>query len=139
MGKRDKKLPDQLIPTSYLKCKIKFSFEFYDSSCKYCLSKWGDKDVLSAIKRLKEINGKTLGELKDSRSTYHFHFVDWKNTQEKNGFPESRANQLEPYQFSLVGINNQKARVYGACAEGVFYIVWFDFEHEIWPSFKKHT
>jgi len=119
---------------------IKFSFQFYDTSCnEYCLSVWGENMVSEALNKLKDLNNKTLKELYTGKKIYHFHPVDWSQTIKKSGFPDSRANALEPYQFSLIGVNSSKARVFGAFAQGIFYIVWFDLEHKIDPTFKKHT
>lgn len=119
--------------------KLVFSFEFYDLSGKYCLSNFKQEDILLAIERLKQLNSKTLPELFRDKKVLHFHEVDWSRTAEKKGFPNHVVNQMSPFQFSLNGINNQKARVYGAYNNEVFYIVWFDFNHCVWPSYLKHT
>lgn len=117
--------------------KIKFSFEFYDGS-KYCLSGWGIENIKKALMRLKEVCGVSFNDLRRGSSVYHFHEVDWLHTNEKRGFPNS-ANQLSPFQFAVLGVNNQKARVYGAYSSGTFCIVWFDFNHYITPSVLKNT
>ena len=120
--------------------KLVFSFEYYDTcSDKYCLSKFNSSDISTVTKRLQQLNSKTLREIFSQGKVLHFHEVDWNKTIKKNGFPNSMANRMSPFQFSLNGINNQKARVYGAYGSEVFYIVWFDLNHEIWPSFKKNT
>lgn len=120
--------------------KIKFSFEFYDCTCdEYCLSSWNNTDVKQTLKRLKEINQKTIIELQQSGKVLHFHEVYWDKTIMKGGFPDICLKDMPAFQFSLLGINNQKARVYGALSSDVFYIVWFDHKHSIWPSFKSHT
>lgn len=135
-----KKKAKSLIPIPReLQGKIRFSFEFYDKSSKYCLSDWQKKDIATTLTRLSEMCEKTYGEIMQSAKVYHFHPVDWSKTQEPDGFPSPKAMALEPFQFSVVGVNNQKARVFGAYSSGTFYIVWFDFDHKIWPSFIKHT
>ena len=120
------------------KQKLKFSFEFYDGN-KYCLSSWGEQDVKNTLLRLQEINKISFNDLLQRSKIFHFHEIYWSQTNEKNGFSNSEINVLSPFQFSILGVNNQKARVYGAYAEGVFYIVWFDYDHKITPSYKKHT
>src|SRR3990170_8870899 len=117
---------------------IKFSFEFYDSDySEYCLSTWKSDQISSALKRMKEVNGKTFNELQRDNQVYHFHSVPWEETNKKNGFPNDKVNELEAFQIALIGINGQKARLFGGYAQNTFYIVWFDLEHKIWPSFKK--
>ena len=118
--------------------KITFSFEYCDSTKDYCLSAWGKDRIFATLNRLKEISGKTFHELNRDR-VLHFRQVFWEKTIEKNGFPDKRVSEFEPFHFALLGVNGQKARVYGGYADGVFYIVWFDLEHKIWPTFLKHT
>lgn len=119
--------------------KLTFSFEFYDNNGKYCLSKFKQGDVPLVLERLKQLNEKTINEILRDKNVLHFHEVYWERTTEKKGFPSSTVNSFNPFQFSLNGINNQKARIYGALTSTIFYIVWFDLEHQIWPSIKKHT
>ena len=119
--------------------KIRFSFEFYDvGHSKYCFSNWSEKQILLTLKRLKDITTKSLLELK-SQHSYRFHEVYWNKTIHKTGFNNSSVNELPPFQFALIGVNGQLARVFGAYAEGVFYLVWFDLEHKIWPSPLRNT
>jgi|SRR6185436_8144090 len=118
---------------------LKFSFRCYDESGRYCLSKWEKSDVLTVLKRLKDLNTKTYNELQRNRSVYHFHAVNWEITTEKKGYSDVFLKNKEPFQIALVGINNQKARLYGAFERNTFYIVWFDFDHTITPSTLKHT
>lgn len=119
--------------------KIKFSFEFYDCSGKYCISGWTQEKIKKTLERLKDINTKTHNDLIKSRAVYHFGEVDWSKTEEKNGFPGVGIQSLQPFHFALLGVNNQLARVFGAYYMGTFYIVWFDLEHKIWPTEKRNT
>ena len=117
---------------------LKFSFEFYANEKEYCLSQWPKNEISLTLKRLQDICSKTFNELINGRCTYHFYPVDWSKTIKKE-FPNAKINKIEPFHFSLIGVNCQKARVYGAYADSIFYIVWFDFDHKIWPTFKKNT
>jgi hypothetical protein len=120
--------------------KIKFSFEYYDTvRPDYCISCWEDDKIKKALVRLKEVNAKSFNELRQDRRVYHFGEVDWSKTTEKSGFNNRILVNLPPFHFSLLGVNGQLARVYGAYSAGTFYIVWFDLEHKIWPSPLKNT
>lgn len=131
------------IPTPSLpeeKNNINFSFRYYDTTNNsYCISTWDEEKIAKTLGRLQDISNKTYNELNRGSNVYHFHPVDWAQTIKQGGFPDSRANNLEPFQFALLGINGKKARVYGALSQNTFYIVWFDINHEIWPTLKKHT
>jgi hypothetical protein len=120
--------------------KIRFSFEFYDTDRNdYCLSAWEQNQIRETLGRLKQVNTKSFQELNKDRRVMHFGEVDWGKTTEHRGFNNPTLALLPPFHFALLGVNGQKARVFGAYAGGVFYIVWFDLEHVIWPSFLKNT
>lgn len=119
--------------------KIKFSFEYYDTSNKYCLSSWSVDRIKKTLDRLKNVNTKTFNDLRRERYVYHFSEVIWEKTIEKNGFPDSRTKHLPAFHFSLLGVNDQLARVYGVFSEDTFYVVWFDLDHKIWPTPLKNT
>ena len=120
--------------------KLRFSFEYYDkTSNNYCLSSWKEKQIRDALLRLQDICTKSFNDLTRERKVYHFAEVIWGKTIKKLGFPDNRVNQLSAFHFALLGVNGQKARVYGAYSMGTFYIVWFDLNHEIWPVELKHT
>lgn len=119
--------------------KIKFSFEFYDSGDKYCISSWSQTQIKRALECLKDISSKNFTDLQRSSRVYHFGEVDWSKTTEKSGFPDQKIKQLQAFHFALLGVNGQKTRVYGGYAKGTFYIVWFDLNHEIWPVPLRNT
>ena len=131
-----KPLPTREAPSK----NLRFSFEFYDTlRPEYCLSNWTPEQILLTLHRLKDVSAKTLKELVAQRHTYHFYETAWEQTIEPKGFLDPRVNQLDPFHFALLGVNGQKARIYGALAEDTCYIVWFDLYHHIWPTFQKHT
>lgn len=127
------------LPLNTGKQNLKFSFEYYDESGKYCLSSWSGEQIKMGLKRLKEISSKSFFGLQNESKVYHFNEVIWEKTIEKNGFPDSRTKNLSAFHFALLGVNGQLTRVYGAYSQGVFYIVWFDLNHDIWPTLLKHT
>lgn len=118
---------------------INFSFQYYDLSREdYCLSYWTQEQIRETFTRLREISALTYAEFFQQRSVYHFHSVDWSKTTEKAGFARELGD-LEAFQFALLSVNGQLARVFGAFYDGTFYVVWFDLDHRIWPSEKRHT
>lgn len=52
----------------------------------------------------------------------------------------NRLKEIKIDQDSFVSIRFEgKTRLYGYVISGVYHIIWFDPEHEIYPSHKKHT
>lgn len=119
--------------------KMKFSFEYYDNTSEFCLSSWEKSEIKQALIRLQDICTKSYNELRRERFVYHFGEVIWERTTKPIGFPIKAVNGLPAFHFALLGVNGQKARVYGAYSTGTFYIVWFDLNHVIWPTPLKHT
>jgi hypothetical protein len=114
--------------------KITFSFEYYDSTRDdYCISGWSREQIRRTLNCLKDINSKSFNQLRRENRVYHFGEVNWENTVEKSGFSNPAVNKMSAFHFSLVGVNNQLARAFGAYYAGTFYIVWFDLNHKIWP------
>jgi hypothetical protein len=128
-------------PVSQSPAHIRFSFQYYDAfDDKYCLSKGSPEQVREALVRLGEINRNTFSEMDQKKKFYNFHpILDWGETKEAGGFPYSELNSLTAFQFSLPKVNGGKARVFGAFSGETFYVVWFDLNHQIWPSYKKGT
>lgn len=141
MSKRNKDERDPLnLEGKLINKKLCFSFEYYDTSNeRFCISKWAQKQIKASLFRLKDISTKTFNEMRRDERVYHFGEVIWEKTIFPKGFPNQTANALPAFHFSLLGVNNQLARVYGAYAPGIFYIVWFDLNHEIWPTPLKNT
>jgi hypothetical protein len=132
-----RKIQDQAVPTNL---KISFSFEFYDTQDDtYCMSKFSTEQVRKAMNRLKDISTKTFHELQQQRKVLHFGSVVWEKTIKPTGFENAAINGLDSFHFALLGVNEQLARVYGAYSQGVFYVVWFDLEHKIWPTKLRNT
>lgn len=120
--------------------KISFSFEYYDAKNeKYSFLKWSKDQILETIARLKDISSKTFNEMRKDSRVYSFSEVIWERTIFPKGFTNPTVNSLQAFHFGLLGVNRQLARVFGAYARGVFYIVWFDLNHEIWPTPLKNT
>lgn len=121
--------------------KLRFSFEYYDTTDnnKYCLSCANQKQIKEALFRLQNICTKSFLELNSERRVYHFYETDWSHTTKPLGFPNPSVNQLSPFHFSLINVNDQMARIFGAYSKGTFYIVWVDLYHEILPVGLKHT
>jgi len=105
------------LPVNYSNHPIRFSFEYYDGT-RYCLSRWSQQQINSALLRLAEINKKSFNEMRQQSIVMHFGDVRWEKTIEPQGFPKSGKDNA--FHFALLNVNGQKARVYGQYFNGVF-------------------
>jgi hypothetical protein len=142
MGRKKPSVPADDTAKS-LSLNLNFSFQYYDTEPEniFCFSVMSDTEIKQTLARLKDICSKTFNELRQSKYVYHFNPVVWEKTIFPDGFPEpiKELNNLEPFHFKILGINNGMARVFGAYSQSTFYVVWFDYDHEIWPTPKKNT
>ncbi len=114
---------------------ISFSFKYYqDDHNKFFCNEKAATYWLTLIARLKALSGLSNQELLGNRSrTLRCHPIKWKDTSE-NGFGLPNEEQLVdiPYQFSLS--SNEHGRVHGFLIDEVFYIVWLDPDHLLYPA-----
>jgi len=138
-----KKKADPLPVQRLADLNLTFSFEYYDTSedSLFCLSEWGREDIKYTLSRLQDICKKTLFEMQQQRKVYHFTPTDWSKSMFPQGFPKpmDALNNLDPFHFAILGLNQQKARIFGAVSGSTFYVVWFDYDHDILPYQLKHT
>ncbi len=122
-------------PTKLKPQNISFSFKYYqDSHNKFCCNEKATTYWLALLNRLKALSGWSTQELLVNRSSaIRVHPIKWEDTSE-NGFGLPGEEQLvdTPYQFSLS--SNEHGRVHGFFIDEVFYIVWLDPDHLLYPG-----
>ena len=113
---------------------IRFSFKYLDFSKKYPL-KSNDSDYFRCFfSRLQSISQMKASEFrmnKDKSLRAHTH--NWSQTSEPDGFQHlnTQLRQCEPWQFQLSA--NKHGRIHGILLDEVFYVVWFDPNHQLYP------
>jgi hypothetical protein len=121
--------------------RMSFSFQYYaPPGDDWCLSSLDDAASFKrALFSLKEISNRTLKEISANSKYWRFHPVDFAQTSMRQGFGIRALEHAEAYQFSLIGVNSQQCRVVGVYEGSVFYIVWVDVAHQLYPTEKKNT
>lgn len=122
-----KELPDDL---------VRFSFRHYQPTEKFCLPDAASSPAYAGtlLERMREVSSMRVSEFRSTRHrSLRAHPHDWLTTSEKNGY-EHLTEQLrdcEPWQFCLSA--NEHGRVHGILIDEVFYVVWLDPEHKMYP------
>jgi len=111
-----------------------FSFRFYDKDNKeFSIQNLeSKKDHEKLIEKLHEFSNKKWNEIAIAeREFWHFHEIDWTETEKQNGFETLEQLQgLSAYQFKIF----EEFRIIGAMThDGSFEIVWFDRMHKLYP------
>lgn len=114
---------------------ISFSFKYYQSDHpKFTCERKEAVYWLTLLERLKALSGWSTKELLSNRNAaLRCHPIKWETTCE-SGFGLPNEEQLidTPYQFSLS--SNEHGRVHGFMIGEVFYVVWLDPDHLLYPS-----
>lgn len=113
---------------------VSFSFKYFQPAHDdFNVKKQDGKYLNILLSRLKDLCSLTSFDLKSNRSsTLRCHPINWKDTSQ-NDFGIIDEEQLvdQGYQFSLSA--NQYGRVHGFFIEEVFYVVWLDPDHKLYP------
>jgi hypothetical protein len=116
---------------------ISFSFKYFNNShAKFSYLGKDDNYWITLIVRLKDLSGLTAQELRQGRNrALRCHPIDWESDKVSEncfGIPEEEQLVDTPYQFSLT--SNEHGRVHGFFIEDVFYVVWLDPDHQLYPG-----
>ena len=109
-----------------------FSFKHLDlGNAKFSLDGCGEVYLATLLDRLRSLGGWTAREFMRSRSpSLRSHAIDFNGTSE-GGFPLKEEVVGTPWQFCLSA--NEHGRVHGHLIDNVFYVVWIDREHNLYP------
>jgi hypothetical protein len=114
---------------------VQFSFKHLDfTNRKFQPTECSQAFWCALMSRLKVYSALTVEIFQDHRNPDRRHIIDFRETTEPNGFTSVDTEQLaweEPWQFDL--ITTEPWRVAGLLVQNVFYIIWFDPEHRLYP------
>ena len=133
---RSKDSQSGIKPTKLKLQGISFSFKYYqDGNSKFsCDDRTTAKYWITLLERLKALSGLSAQELLVNRSNaLRCHPIKWENTSETGfGLPNEEQLVDTPYQFSLS--SNEYGRVHGFFIDEIFYVVWLDPHHLLYPE-----
>ncbi|MEW6351604.1 MAG: hypothetical protein AB1646_21345 [Thermodesulfobacteriota bacterium] len=134
--KPDKKPRGNIPQKTYLENRyLAFSFKHLDLQARGDFSLAHSKDGYAAtlLERLRDVSSMTVDEFRGNRSL-RTHPIDWSKTSQPDGFAHLN-EQLrdEPaWQFQLT--SNEHGRVHGLFVGNIFYVVWLDPDHRLYPG-----
>ncbi|MGE4549169.1 MAG: hypothetical protein AB7C89_06420 [Intestinibacillus sp.] len=145
-------LVSQNIPTTELESKnLNVSFSFSDFKCQSVkndcfnnkfqrFSDYG-KFVSMFLDKLSNFSNMSVQELKEGGKSTRCHIIDGKNLEMmldimlELGMPQNKLDQIED--FYELTISAANGRFMGYFVGTVFYIVFFDPHHLLYPNLKK--
>lgn len=115
--------------------RISFSFRHIERNHqKFRYSQCEAAYFCKVIERLSAMSDFTVQEIHSERSSsLRAHPIAWNTTSEPEGFLHlnEQLRGSPPYQFSVSG--NAHGRVHGFFLDHVFYVVWLDPGHSLYP------
>lgn len=121
--------------------KVSFNFKCLNSKGNKFKYQEQEKAYFNKLlDRLRDLSRMTRKDLMTSSLSHskslRCHPINFKDTTETSfGLPDKQDLYSDAWQFEITA--NQYGRVHGYFVGNVFYIVWFDPEHELYPSPKK--
>lgn len=116
---------------------ISFSFKYFeDGHQKFSCADRESNYWLILVTRLRDLSGLTAVELRQGNNkTLRCHPIDWSSggvSEVCFGIPGEEQLVDTPYQFSVTA--NAHGRVHGFFIENIFFVVWLDPEHQLYPG-----
>lgn len=112
---------------------LTFSFRFFEGKhetfcCDTIKSEW----FIRFLDSLQEISRLIWAEVHSRRNHFRVHKHDWSRLKHRFALPNAIFEQIEEdcYQWSL---SKGKGRVHGFLISDVFYVVWLDPNHQLYP------
>lgn len=118
--------------------RISFSFRHIaQAHDKFHYSQRESGYFCKVLERLSSMSDFTVQEFHASRSSaVRAHPIDWDSTSEPHGFAHlnEQLRSSTPFQFAVSA--NAYGRVHGFFVDNVFFVVWLDPDHLLYPSKK---
>jgi hypothetical protein len=126
---------DRIKPTPIDESILKFSFKYLDlGNPKFAISKCEQPYFKKVLERFRDISSWKESEIRHNNSrALRSHAIRWADTTEPKGFAHlenSQLRDLEGWQFEFS--SNKHGRVHGFLLSSVFYVVWFDPNHNLY-------
>lgn len=136
-----KKPITKIDPDAYNERKPVWSFlrlDYGHEKWSLCQCNWSFRDLFM---KLKDFEGMTWRQIKEQiggrNEETNNHFVQ---VSDICGEAKKRLNELSITEEVLFSLRlSGKTRIFGILQAGIFYVIWWDPKHEIYPNNKKHT
>ena len=127
-------------PDDRLQRTLIFRFDCVDldDTCPWSLANVNPNDQKVLLEHLRQYESRTIGELRSGRVSdfkSYDNFADCPNTTAIKRLAELYEAPDSIARFRLGG----KKRLYGFLVDNEFHLLWWDPNHEVWPSKKRHT
>ncbi len=113
---------------------LRFSFSYFSNDEALCPKVFTEHYTQKLMERLKELSQWTLRMFTEIRSkTIRNHSITWTETSRPDGFAHlpQQLRAGPAWQFSISA--NEYGRVHGLLVGAIFYVIWLDYHHQLYP------
>jgi hypothetical protein len=99
---------------------------------KFSVARGNENYQMALLERLRAVSAWSTNEFFNCHhKALRAHSIDFSDTTEPAGFPlNEQLKQVPPYQFQVSA--NAHGRVHGFLLGNVFYVIWFDPDHQLY-------
>lgn len=119
---------------------MSWRFGLVDHDSPWCFDSVGGEDLCGILRHLRDFESMTTGELFPGSRSYPG--KDYTVAKIPTTAAHGRLEALglnDMTKISVLRLSGE-GRLYGFRDDGnIFHVIWWDPEHQIWPSLKKHT
>lgn len=135
---------ESLVPAHYgAERKLSYSFKYFSQDNNFglrdgCEGQW----FVSILKRLQSLNDYSMGQILENssmRKQLRIHEVDFNgrnvsiNRSAINSIPSNIRNNEREFPFYEISIARSRGRIFGFFDDSVFYVVYLDRHHNMYP------
>lgn len=116
----------------------KFSFRYADLPGRWWPQQHETAEILSFLCEMSRLTWQQIkAQTTDGRKKHHYQPLDSVSPEAQRRFTELRLEGIfeEYFRFRLGG----RKRLWGFLVDGVFYPLWWDAHHAVYPVTKRHT
>jgi hypothetical protein len=111
---------------------LTFSFRHFEKTDVFNVNRACEGWTHLLMDTLTDLSAKTMRDLVEQQSRFRSHLINWPDVAYR--FNDWSENQLEQYECRSISLGTSSGRVHGFHVFGVFYIVWLDPHHWLYPD-----
>lgn len=117
-----------------------FRFDCTDlgDDCPWSLANVSPDDQKDLLEHLRQYESRTVGELRGGRLSDFTSYPNFADCPNKKAVDRLAALYDATDSIARFRLSGTK-RLYGFLVDNEFHLLWWDPNHEVWPSRKRHT
>lgn len=126
-------------PDSITDLKPNWKFDLLDLECPWGFTKQGSKqELVGIIEKLKNFENQTWAEIDRNKKNNHSSHIKEMARAARKRLEDLKIDAQDQETLYALRLNG-KERIWGIKEGPDFHFLWWDPEHEVYPSKKKHT